>query len=164
MEILDDRTRDTLLAKYQIAGVPHGSSAKATTHGGLVASVEIVRDGEDAASMRVTIGDHSVARMLPLGENQTKGMLTELRAAHPLTHDASFEHLMEHLLLKTSRLYWENDLERLHFGAVHLHQSAYSVGQVKLWRGAVIHARPRLAKDAHDRGAMSAHQGPERPR
>lgn len=133
MDVLDDLQSDALLEQYEITG-KYMLATKEAAHGGLVGAIVIENDVERGPLMRFSIGEHNVFRSLPTTEEQALALIAEFRAQHVISADRGFERVLMHLMLKASKLYRDENLERLALGSIHLLPSGYLIGKARLTR------------------------------
>ncbi len=90
--------------------------------------------------------DHEVRRMVPIGEMGAEALVSAFRS-NP--RHAKTRKMIEHLLLRLSDLYTEEDVEEFELDPVRLHEDAYTVLDATLRAKRTIHVPKRLGD--HDR-------------
>ena len=149
MNVATDSDIRELLMRHGIAPLAvAGSGSAAASAGGTIATIRVAREGSQA-HISVTIDDVRASRPCPLDLANAASLVQSFRGKVIPAHDESFDRMFEHLLMKISAMYVDTGAESLDFESVHLHQSAYHVGSVRLESIAHLNVKPRLEHDPH---------------
>ena len=152
---------DRLLARHGIASGIGGSGSKAAATGGRIATVTVTHHGDEDVLCLMINEIHSDERC-PLDETRALALVKEFQAKHAVPNDESFEHMLAKLLVKISAVYEDSGAGLLVFEGIHLHPSAYYVGDVSMYSDHPEHTPARLDSDSHDRRAAFSHRHGER--
>jgi hypothetical protein len=150
---MDDVTVGELLARHGIASPTEHSPGE----GGRIAGVLVVKDGAGAI-LTATIGNVSASGTCPIEEADALQLVRSFRGRGLPAADPALERMFAHLLLKISALFFDCAAEVVEFDSVHLHQSAYQIGKVRISGAPPLHVKARLAHDTHDRHAIFDHR------
>lgn len=147
-----------LLESHGIAPVTTGGTdTLEASRGGRVGSIAVApRDAGDV--MLVTVEGKSAEGAPPQSQAEALEIVAELRSEGAIAGDASSEHMLADLLVKTAKLYRDTGATLLELSELHLHPTAYHIGAVKLLHDKPLHTKPRLEPDSHDRWAAFDHR------
>ncbi len=150
------RQIDEILARHGIKG-PQRERINPPGPGGRIAQI-FVAGSHDEVTMTVVIGETSASALLPLEFEAAEMVVERFRGSGLPATDMRFEHLLANLLFKISKMFFDSGAVRLRFDEVHLHESGYSIGSVKLETASPLHVAARLEPHAHDRKAQFSHR------
>jgi hypothetical protein len=108
--------------------------------------------------MAVTSGRVKWLRQCPLTEAGATQLAAELHDAGAIPGVRQERQMLQHLLVRCSRLYMDEGLEWLRLAPVYLRENGYRVGNASMWSKAKLTARKRLDSHAHDKAALFAHR------
>jgi len=134
-----------------------GTDTLAASRGGRVGSIAVA-PREIGDVMVVTVEGKSAEAAPPQTKAEALAMVTGLRTHGAIAGDASSEHMLADLLVKTAKLYHDTGASLLEFSDLHLHPTAYHIGAVTLLHDKPLHTKARLEPDSHDRRAVFDHR------
>src|SRR5512146_716140 len=115
-----------LLEKFEIrTPVLDPRAAAHTIHTGVRLSIEAANDPTLGRSLRVTIDSHVSKRIAPVTGDIASAMVTECIEHRAIPREAQVERTLAHLIVKTSRLYEDQELELLRLSPVYLNEKGY---------------------------------------
>ena len=147
------RQVDELLARHDII------SSEDAANGGRIAEIFLERNDE-GAEMSVSIGSTIASVLAPLEPEAAIAFVHGFRGIGLSANDPRVEHMLAHLLVKFSRMFFDTDAMRMECTDVHVHESGYYVGHVNLVTHAHLHVVPQPEHDRHM--PFEHHPGPIR--
>ena len=101
-------------------------------------------------TISLAIGQQCVLHPCPLDEAQAERAVAQLHNVGALPADTSFQKLVAHLLVKSSQLYEQENIDAFTFENVHLHPTGYEIGAARMWRTKPLHLTPRARSTRPD--------------
>ena len=97
-------------------------------------------------------------RVCPLSETEAAQLVSDIHQEHAIPGSRQEQQTLQHLLVRCSRLYIGERLQRLRLAPVYLRENGYRIGNASMWSTAKIAAAKRLEPHAHDKAAVFAHR------
>jgi hypothetical protein len=149
---------DILFERYGIAPVtPGGTDSAGASHGGREARL-CLRDGAAGATLEFSVGGAAIETRAPHTDAEAVAIVQSLQTEKAVPRDASFEHMVAHLLVKATKLFEECGGTTFELSPVRLHPTSYHIENVQLVVARPLHVAPRLDPDSHDRRAVFDHR------
>ncbi len=149
---------EILLARHGIASPQvGGADVAAAAHGGRIGHLTIERAGA-TAHLVFEVGSGRCEAPAPHDAAEAMAIVQRLREDARFPDERSFEHMLADLVRKATELFEDSGATRLEFASLHLHPTAYHIGEVTLLVDKPLHLKPRLDSDTHDRHAIFDHR------
>lgn len=150
----------TLLEKYRIH--PPVTDERYLSHADLTRGVPLrivcAIDPENGKQLFVSSGRARWIRACPLSAEQAEALVGEISEAGVIPNEAQELETLAHLLRRCSRLFAEEDLQRLRLAPVYIRRNDYRVGAASMTSASRVFVETRLDSGAHDKGAVFAHR------
>ena len=159
MLLQNDEAR-ILLEKHEIHAPVSDArfAAHARLDRGTPLTISCVNDLMHGPLITLGHGRFRASHACPLTAESAAGIAGHMHEAGLLPAAGQERKTLEHLLMRASELYVEENLERMLLSPVYLRENDYRIGGIQMERQSEVVEHRRLTPDAHDKGAVFAHR------
>lgn len=140
---------DELLRRYEITPPSSEHGGARPLKGGYEISLGGHRREDGQKMLTLTIGNISESRPCPFMDGESQQVVRRFCEQHSLPRRPALEHMLAHLVARASKLYALDSIDSFVFDAVHIHESGYRIGSVRVLANKSLKLRrpPAMAPD-----------------
>lgn len=126
--------------------------------------IQAVHDENGQSFIALHAHRFGTMRLCPVSLLSAESMVDQLHVEGRVPLSPTLRLMLTNLLVRASKLFVEEALEKLSLDPVYVRERDYRIGRAKMLSTKELRIHKRLAPDAHDRGAVFAYRPTARVR